>query len=988
MSDEAERGSRGVGSRLGGWARRVGELVSGPARTSLSDALREPLTEIRTLRLEGRFGEAFERLQVLSAKHADEPFIALSKGLTHVADFVAGGRPFKALNEATEALGKRLESGPGDLLRGASTLFEGRFERALDEFRRAQGRFERLPPLFDTECRFWLHLLTGLAHLKLGNEERAFRELQKARLRFPAQTGAPLRELVVRNGVTLALGAGQLNDAELWIRDLLVVDAEHHEGLELRCRVAAAMGDRVAAHALLDSLGERVSPTTRLWVGLTVGLPGADGRAVANLALEGVQREPESPQARRLWAIAELAGTRERGGPVDPGLADAILRAMADAVTNAPTATRDRHLQELAHASLRLGVLDHETFGVIQHRLTRDEGTAPEELRLLRARHGLQAGLLPTTDFVGPQGEQFRADPDVGGIHGPDPLSPVRSPALRHAVLDSQRALAEAELGLLRGGDAEVAQDRLVEALTHWPDLEDARRRLASLALPPPGGRLEELLTSSTTVLSAIPHRVLGVVLSGIPEAVRQVIAARERLARPLAIAIMGEFSAGKSTFVNALLGEAVAPMGVLPTTTTINVFRRGATGGARVHYRDGRVGLVNAADVQAFLHGLDDAEAQRIRHVEIERTGARMGDAAVVDTPGLNALDGFHERVAREFLDEADAVVWVFSATRGGAASEAEMLHDLRMSGRSVLGVLNKVDTLEGGEQEELSRYLKEQLGNVLAEVVPLDGLRALAWRTDGDGLGDDPFLGVELALDRNFLQKARELKRSLTARRLAEALEIAKAAVRSAAAELDLRADASAHTTGPDFLSTLREFADRVQEGVVAVADPLTREGLGLGLLRTGRGLAEGPIDPLDAEYLEARFRDVAMMAVYRALSEVGRRDPAVGEVLDRHFVPWTRGHLEGLVEAGFVPRLYSAHGARVAQGEAAVEGAFRDALLPMATSWASAARGLARIVEHAHARRQRDATSAPRAQAFRLRSAIETSLDALLKEARGQI
>ena len=53
-------------------------------------------------------------------------------------------------------------------------------------------------------------------------------------------------------------------------------------------------------------------------------------------------------------------------------------------------------------------------------------------------------------------------------------------------------------------------------------------------------------------------------------------------------------------------------------------------------------------------LAGLDDTEASRIRHVEIHRGGTALGDAIVVDTPGLNALDPFHERVAREFLDEA----------------------------------------------------------------------------------------------------------------------------------------------------------------------------------------------------------------------------------------------------------------------------------------------------------------------------------------------
>ncbi|HGG58162.1 MAG TPA: hypothetical protein ENK31_10235, partial [Nannocystis exedens] len=69
----------------------------------------------------------------------------------------------------------------------------------------------------------------------------------------------------------------------------------------------------------------------------------------------------------------------------------------------------------------------------------------------------------------------------------------------------------------------------------------------------------------------------------------------------------MGEFSSGKSTFVNALLGEALAPMGVLPTTTTINVFRRGPSGGARIFYRDDRVATLARDDIHNFLHSLDD---------------------------------------------------------------------------------------------------------------------------------------------------------------------------------------------------------------------------------------------------------------------------------------------------------------------------------------------------------------------------------------------
>src|SRR5690606_11828112 len=130
---------------------------------------------------------------------------------------------------------------------------------------------------------------------------------------------------------------------------------------------------------------------------------------------------------------------------------------------------------------------------------------------------------------------------------------------------------------------------------------EVARKRLVALTGPAVGERLEDRLAAATELLARLPDEALEIPLRGGPEALNMVIAARERLARPLTSAIMGEFSAGKSTFVNALRGEAVAPMGVLPTTNTINVFRRGTGRGARVHYRDGSISTVTATELDPY---------------------------------------------------------------------------------------------------------------------------------------------------------------------------------------------------------------------------------------------------------------------------------------------------------------------------------------------------------------------------------------------------
>lgn len=981
---------RSVGERIGGWARRVTNLVSDVSgRPTVPEHLREPLAEARTARLGGDPGRALTLLRARAeGETAGDPFLRYALGITMVHDLLTGGRPVKALGEVITELGTALGDGPNHLLQGALALYSTRSEPALDEFRRAARSLGRLPEPDELEARFLLNLLAGLTHLELGNEERALRELRKARARTPGSTGTALRSMVLSRGVDLALASGDISDAESWVREALAADSEALLPRELLCRTLAAKGDRPGAHAMLEELGDRPEhDRTRVWVGLTVGLPDDRGQRLRALALRRLQSRPEDVEARRGWALAEVMVHRAEDARPDDALSGQILEALAESARHAPKATRDRYLQELAHVMLRLERFDDGPASLVLDRLGRDEGTAPEELRLVRARVKLGRGEQSPTDFLAGDPPRFRADADVGGPWGPDPQSPVRNPDLRMAVMSSQRNLAAAQLCLLRE-QPEMAQDLLVSALIDWPGLGSARELLARLAEPTGGNRLEDLLTRATTLLAGVPNRILGVSLEGVQRAMAQVVAARERLARPLTIAIMGEFSAGKSTFVNALLGEAVAPMGVLPTTTTINVFRRGLGGGARVHYRDGRISTIEPGEIHRFLHGLDDTEANRIRHVEIERTGSRMGDAAVVDTPGLNALDAYHEQVAREFLDEADAVVWVFSATRSGAASEVGILSELRQSGRQVLGVLNKVDTLDEAEQRELADYLRAQLGEVLVEVVPLFGRKALEYRTGEHAEGEDPFALVEGRLETHFLARARELKRGLTLRRLSEALDSARRATLEGIEALELRADEAVARThrgraGAELL--ISRFCDAIEAGVLAVDDTLTREGLGLGVLQTKKGLSKGPFDPLDAEYLSACFRDAALAGLQRALASVAGEDADASEVLDRVFVPWARGNLEGLIAADYVARLFRDHGGEVAKGEDAVRAAFREALRPVADAWVGYGRGLVYAVEHARNRAERRSSSTPRAEALRLRSVVLTAIETLAHAAQ---
>lgn len=251
----------------------------------------------------------------------------------------------------------------------------------------------------------------------------------------------------------------------------------------------------------------------------------------------------------------------------------------------------------------------------------------------------------------------------------------------------------------------------------------------------------------------------------------------REDLDRPLLLGVLGEFNAGKSTFVNAFIGTPVAPTGIVPTTATLNVLRSGRERGVRVVYRDGRTTEGSFDDMKETLKSLDaiggDADgAAVIDQVEIMVPSELLERVWILDSPGSNALDPAHEELAKEAARRADAVLWIFDASQAGKMTETEMHDELRRQGRLIIPVLNKSDRLKDGELERVSKVVEEGFSE---PPVPLSAKRALKAKLSGD---DDALVKSGLprlmeTLDARVFSRARSLKRSATAGRLLKVLD-----------------------------------------------------------------------------------------------------------------------------------------------------------------------------------------------------------------------
>ena len=170
---------------------------------------------------------------------------------------------------------------------------------------------------------------------------------------------------------------------------------------------------------------------------------------------------------------------------------------------------------------------------------------------------------------------------------------------------------------------------------------------------------------------------------------------ARDSLSGLFLLVVAGEFNSGKSSFINALLGDRVLPEGVTPTTDRINLLRHGPEAGEQL--------------VEAYL-------LERTHPAELLR------EISIIDTPGTNAIIRRHEELTREFIPRCDLVIFVTSADRPFTESERGFLEHIHQWGKKVVVVVNKIDILTSEQdREQVIGFVRENAGTLLGQMPEL---------------------------------------------------------------------------------------------------------------------------------------------------------------------------------------------------------------------------------------------------------------------------
>jgi small GTP-binding protein len=181
-------------------------------------------------------------------------------------------------------------------------------------------------------------------------------------------------------------------------------------------------------------------------------------------------------------------------------------------------------------------------------------------------------------------------------------------------------------------------------------------------------------------------------------------------------LVVVGEFNHGKTTFVNALLGDRVLPVGVTPTTATIHHIRWAERPEAFVVTSGGERRGIPFADVSRFAVGGDLKED--VDYLEIGHPAALLKERILlVDTPGVNDLSLQRSDITYSYIPRADAVLFLLDAGQILKESERVFLTDklLKASRDKIVFVITKWDLLSTEERREALAYAKNHLATLL---------------------------------------------------------------------------------------------------------------------------------------------------------------------------------------------------------------------------------------------------------------------------------
>jgi GTP-binding protein EngB required for normal cell division len=222
---------------------------------------------------------------------------------------------------------------------------------------------------------------------------------------------------------------------------------------------------------------------------------------------------------------------------------------------------------------------------------------------------------------------------------------------------------------------------------------------------------------------------------AGSPELPREADALAERLREGrFYVACVGQFKRGKSTLVNALVGESVLPTGVVPITAAVTVVRHGERLAARVRFGERDWEDCDPGCLATYVSEEQNPGNEKgVVAVEVFVPSPLLESGmCLVDTPGIGSVSAANTAATSAFVPHIDAALVVLGADPPISGDELALVQEIAREVADLIFVLNKADKLSDAEREEAIRFtervLSERLGRRASPILQVSAAERLA--------------------------------------------------------------------------------------------------------------------------------------------------------------------------------------------------------------------------------------------------------------------
>lgn len=223
-------------------------------------------------------------------------------------------------------------------------------------------------------------------------------------------------------------------------------------------------------------------------------------------------------------------------------------------------------------------------------------------------------------------------------------------------------------------------------------------------------------------------------------------------------LAVVGRFNAGKSSLMNAVMGQPILPTGVRPLTSAVTSVAYGSTPGVEIRFRNGGLPAHGpVADLAKYV----TEDSNPANRMDVQSAFVRAPIEALrrgfyfIDTPGVGSDILANTAATERFLPDADAVIFVTSFETSMQADEVEFLHRAREHASKIFLVVNKADLLTNESRSAALNDIRPRIQSAMQTTGSLrifavsarDGLIAKQ-NHEGEALDASGFPELEAAL------------------------------------------------------------------------------------------------------------------------------------------------------------------------------------------------------------------------------------------------